>query len=113
MDIRIQRDSRFEFLRLISIFAIVLHHLVIHTSVLTLPPLTFNRTVAQLFDIGGKVGVNCFILITGYFQCCSSFKSITGVFSRIKTNWYWSKRNAGGRAPPASLLLQYEIVFYP
>ena len=75
MEIEKQRDSRFELLRIISICGIVLHHLVIHTSVLELPALSLNRNIAQLFDIGGKFGVNCFVLISGYFQVNSFFKS--------------------------------------
>lgn len=75
MEIEKQRDSRFELLRIISILGIVLHHLVIHTTVLDLPALSLNRNIAQLYDIGGKFGVNCFILISGYFQINSSFRS--------------------------------------
>lgn len=68
-----ERDSRFELLRIISIVLIVLHHFVIHTSVLDLGTTSINRAIAQYYVIGGKLGVDCFVLITGYFQIKGRF----------------------------------------
>lgn len=68
------RDSRFEMLRLISIFLIVLHHLVLHSAIKNYTGISFNRMITQLYLIGGKLGVNCFIFITGYFSIKKKFK---------------------------------------
>lgn len=69
------RESRFELLRLIAIFLIVLHHLALHTAIDNLPGITINRAITQLYLIGGKLGVNCFVFITGYFGILNRFRS--------------------------------------
>ena len=82
------RDSRFEMLRLISIFLIVLHHLVLHSAIANYTGISFNRMITQLYLIGGKLGVNCFIFITGYFSISKKFKS-NKIFSiELQTIFY-------------------------
>ena len=84
------RQSNFELMRLISMFFIVLYHMIIitggdlihHTSGMTNVILDF----ISLFII---VHVNSFILITGYFQCKQefSFKKILSLIgSSLKYN---------------------------
>lgn len=55
-------------------FAIVLHHYCVNSgliSVLNIAHPDFNTLWVQFASIGGKVGVNIFFLITGYFMCRS------------------------------------------
>lgn len=68
------KSSNFELLRIISMFLIVLHHFSVHTSWEFSAGLSLTKFSAQLLSIGGKVGVNCFILISGYFLSKSTFK---------------------------------------
>ncbi len=66
---RSDRESNIELLRILAMFLIVFHHFSLHThfsyegSYLELP-----RFYMQFLLIGGKIGVNLFILISGYFM---------------------------------------------
>lgn len=59
------KKSNFELLRVISILMITLHHITFTLGIDATD--MYTRLWAQFFYIGGKVGVNCFILISGYF----------------------------------------------
>jgi len=76
------RNSNIEFLRMLSMFLIVLHHLSVHgfaTDVVTgkwvfTGAPTLNEMLAQFMSIGGKLGVDIFVIITGYFMVNSTVK---------------------------------------
>ncbi len=69
-----KRLSNFELLRIISIIMIIMHHYSVHGNWINkLPGLLFNNLLIDFFAIGGKIGVICFILITGYFGIESKF----------------------------------------
>lgn len=67
------RDSNYELLRIISMFFIVLYHIILHGRLLsnTIGVSNFVFRIITLFII---VHVNCFMLITGYYQSKSTFK---------------------------------------
>lgn len=72
-----RRESNLELFRIITMFFIVAHHYVVNSG-LTLPdgPIFTNvwswRSIfLLLFGAWGKTGINCFVLITGYFMCKS------------------------------------------
>lgn len=56
--------------------AIVAHHYVVNSGVLDCidaqSRLCFKDFFLLLFGWGGKTGINCFVLITGYFMCTSN-----------------------------------------
>ena len=69
-----QRDSNLELFRIIAMFLIVAHHYVVNSG-LTLPegplatdPLSWRSIFLLLFGAWGKTGINCFMMITGYFS---------------------------------------------
>ena len=71
------RSSNLELYRIICMLMIVAHHYVV-SSGLTLPdgPLFTNGFSLKsgflwLFGMFGKTGINCFMMITGYFMCQS------------------------------------------
>lgn len=68
------RNSAFELLRIISMILIIMHHYSIHAGFDFMSPLTPRLCFAQFLDMGGKIGVNLFVLISGYFLCKSEFK---------------------------------------
>ena len=75
------RSSNFELYRIICMMMIVAHHYVV-LSGLTNPgspllqdPLSSNSIWLYLFGMWGKTGINCFLMITGYFMCTSSIVS--------------------------------------
>ena len=69
------RSSNLELFRIIVMFFVVMHHYVINSGL-------FETILAKsVFSVGdyvmillagfGKIGINCFVLITGYFMCTS------------------------------------------
>lgn len=73
-----QRTSNLELYRIIVMLFIVAHHYVVLSGLsdtdgpLQTNPLSANSIYLYLFGMWGKVGINCFLLITGYFMCTSS-----------------------------------------
>ena len=68
------RESNLELLRIISMISIFIYHYCVHGGILEVGSYTINKLVALFFSIGGRVGVNIFILIMGYFMVKSQFK---------------------------------------
>jgi len=69
------RESNIELFRIIAMLLIVAHHYVT-SSGLTLAdgpifsdPLSWRSMFLLLLGAWGKTGINCFMLITGYFMC--------------------------------------------
>ena len=70
------RDSNFELFRIILMLAIVAHHYVVNsglTGLYDFNNITGNMVFLQLFGFAGKIGINCFVFITGYFMIKSQF----------------------------------------
>ena len=69
-----QRDSNIELYRIIVMILIVAHHYVVNsglTDVMRVAPTSFKSIYLYIFGMWGKTGINCFVLITGYFMCQS------------------------------------------
>ena len=72
-----QRDSNFELYRVITMFLIVMHHYVVNSGLLAADGPVFSNALSVksmgllLAGAWGKIGINCFVLITGYFMCKS------------------------------------------
>ena len=69
------RNSNLELYRIIVMLLIVAHHFVVNSGVLDVMyehPLSANSIFLFLFGAWGKTGINCFMLITGYFMCKSN-----------------------------------------
>lgn len=62
------RKSNIELLRIIAMIIIVAHHFAVHSGFdFSTNSITINRLWTQLIQIGGKIGVDVFVLISGYF----------------------------------------------
>ena len=73
-NIRKTRNSNLEFYRIIVMLLIVAHHYVVNSGlgeVLQESPLSGHSIFFYLFGAWGKTGINCFVMITGYFMCRS------------------------------------------
>lgn len=66
-----ERQSNIELLRIILMFAIILHHLIYHNYLFIIDH--SNHIIAMILYSGAKVAVICFILIMGYFSLESKF----------------------------------------
>lgn len=68
------RSSNLELYRIIVMLLIVAHHYVVNSGLLTVmyeSPFAVKSIFLFLFGAWGKTGINCFVLITGYFMCKS------------------------------------------
>ena len=69
------RSSNIELYRIIVMLAIVAQHYVVNSGIsgTILPYDQFSMTSAfyWIFGLWGKTGINCFMLITGYYMCTS------------------------------------------
>lgn len=67
------RQSNFELLRIVAMFLIVAHHLQVHSihnfeeDENKIPTHIFNKNFFNVLFLGGKVSVNIFLLLSGYF----------------------------------------------
>ena len=68
------RRSSLELLRIICMILIVAHHIGVHGHYGNMELSALNRFVINLLKSGGKLGVNVYMLISGYFLVNSSFK---------------------------------------
>lgn len=68
------RNSNLELYRIILMLAIVAHHYVVNSGLLPVlenAQMSYKSCSFYLFGMWGKTGINCFVLITGYFMCMS------------------------------------------
>ena len=85
------RSSNLELYRILCMLLIVAHHFVVNSG-LTSPDglLMSDKTSANsifltLFGAWGKTGINCFLMITGYFMCTSkiTFRKLLKMMGQI------------------------------
>lgn len=65
------RNSNLEILRIISIIMIIAHHYAVHGF--DYVAYSFNKNILELMYSGGKLGVDIFVLISGYYMINSKF----------------------------------------
>lgn len=69
------RNSNLELYRIIVMLLIVAHHYVVNSGLMDIleeVPLSGKSLFYYWFGMWGKTGINCFVLITGYFMCKST-----------------------------------------
>lgn len=69
-----KRYANYDLLKIMSILLIIMHHYALWTKWEFEPGVHANKLVAQTLLIGGKLGVNLFVMITGYFLVVSKPK---------------------------------------
>ncbi|MCR5600616.1 MAG: acyltransferase [Ruminococcus sp.] len=73
-----KRASNIELFRIITMLLIVAHHYVVNSGLTAVDgPIAESPTsplsiFLLLFGAWGKIGINCFVMITGYFMCKSN-----------------------------------------
>ena len=76
------RDSNLELFRILTMLAIVAHHYVVNSGLMwniyqDYP--SFKSIYLLILGWGGKTGINCFVLITGYYMCKSQITLKKGI----------------------------------
>ncbi len=69
-----ERSSNIELYRIMIMLLIVMDHYVVQSGLLdemVKKPTAVNSMYLYIFGAWGKMGINCFVLITGYFMCQS------------------------------------------
>lgn len=69
-----ERNTNLELYRILLMLAIIAHHYVVNSGLMPIlkeDSLSFRSGFFYLFGMWGKTGINCFVLITGYFMCKS------------------------------------------
>ena len=71
------RDTNLELFRIIVMILIIAHHYVVNSGLTAVDgamyanPFSLRSIFLFVFGAWGKIGINCFVLITGYFMCKS------------------------------------------
>lgn len=84
------RNSNIELFCIILMLVIIAHHYVVNSGITTcydVSDITPNMIFLQLFGFGGKIGINCFTLITGYFMVKSKWSLRKFAILRIIITW--------------------------
>ena len=74
MAIQKQRESNIELFRIITMLLIVAHHYVVNSGLIDIiseNPSSPRSLFYLIFGAWGKTGINCFVLISGYYMCKS------------------------------------------
>ena len=79
-NVQSMRQSNLELFRIITMILIIAHHYVVNSGLTNMDgpiaynPLSFHSIFLLLWGAWGKIGINCFVLFSGYFM---SVKNIT------------------------------------
>ena len=77
VSLKTPRSSNLELFRIVCMLMIVAHHYVVNSgltaegSPMMSEPTAIKSVFLFLFGAWGKTGINCFLMITGYFMCTS------------------------------------------
>lgn len=82
------RHSNLELLRIVSMLLIVTSHYAVHGQWPEPVRLTWNELFIRSLGLG-NLGVNCFVLITGYYMISSRFK-IRSILRIAMQTWFYS-----------------------
>lgn len=82
------RNSNLEIFRIVSMILIIMHHYVVHGQFVW-GDISSNKIILEILSLGGKLGVNCFVLITGYFmiQTKTNLKKLLKIILEV---WFYS-----------------------
>lgn len=83
------RNSSIELLRIVAMILIVMHHYCIGSNFSFNTDIGIYQVLMEIFSFGGKIGVNIFVLIMGYFGIKNNFK-IKKVFLLMMSVLFYS-----------------------
>lgn len=83
------RFSNIELLRIISMLMVILSHYYCHGNFPEDSFLSANKIVMQLLSCGGKIAVDIFVIISGYFLVTQKFSWLK-LSKFLSTTYFWS-----------------------
>lgn len=89
-----KRDSNLELYRIIVMILIVAHHYVVNSQLMALDGLicadllSWRSVFLLLMGAWGKIGINCFVLITGFFMCKSEISAKKFIKLLLEVEFY-------------------------
>lgn len=90
MGSRSARQSNLELMRILLMLAIVAHHYVVNSGVLSLLPGDYGTKglFIQMWGMWGKAAINSFVLVTGYFMCTSCLTWVKALKLWLQIKFY-------------------------
>ena len=85
-----KRESNIELLRILSMFMIIGHHFSVHGKFIVEETSFINNIWIQLLFSGGKIGVNIFIIISGFFLINSKKVNINKLIKLLAQLFFYS-----------------------
>lgn len=87
------RSSNLELFRILLMLSIISHHYVVNSGLIDIirnNHFSSNSIFFYLFGMWGKTGINCFVLITGFFMCRSkiTIKKYLKLYLEVKFYTY-------------------------
>lgn len=86
------RESNLELYRIVLMLLIVMHHYVVNSGLMSLMeevPSNPQSIFLYIFGMWGKIGINCFVLITGYFMCKQNI-TLSKFLRLVFEVWFYS-----------------------
>ena len=86
-------ESNLELFRIITMLLIVAHHYVVNSGLMAedgsvlASPMSVHSIFLLMFGAWWKIGINCFVMITGYFMCKS--KITAKKFAKLIGEWFF------------------------
>lgn len=89
--VKTNRQSNFELLRILAMLMIVAHHFSVHGHFdFSGAAVSINEVWLSALAMGGKLGVNLFVLISGYFLCTRTKLDLLKVGKLHSQIWLYS-----------------------
>ncbi|MBQ8659894.1 MAG: acyltransferase [Bacilli bacterium] len=82
------RNSNYELMRIVSMFLIVLYHVIHHGGTINLSVNPICKEILHLLELVTIVHVNSFILVTGYFQSEGKFR-LSKLFELMALSFFY------------------------
>lgn len=83
-----KRESNIELLRIVCIMGVIMNHYAFHTAWIGLKGINLN--IIRVLGMGGRLGINIFLLIAGYFGITSATDTRKKIIKLWKERWLYS-----------------------
>lgn len=85
-----RRESNMDLLRIVSIYLVICFHMSWHSGFSYAAGFSVNKLVIKTFNMFGELGVNLFILLSGYYMVNKNFRWKKAVLLWAEVWFYWA-----------------------